>query len=81
MQELITRFLQSSHADPVYFVTGVVDLFSLILWGQLRKGLSNTQRALYRAIIVVAFLLTVACLSKYLGFIQEWKDLRTIFQP
>ncbi len=80
MQYLITRFLQNSHIDPVYFVTCIIDIVSYFLWGRLRKGLTTTERSLYKAIIFVAFVLTVASLSKVLGFFQEWKELKDIWK-
>jgi predicted MFS family arabinose efflux permease len=81
MQEIISRFLQSSHIDPVYFVTGIADIVALFLWGKLKKGLSNTQRALYKAIILVAIILTAAVLCKVFGVINDWKELKSIWKP
>ncbi len=78
MEEIVSRFLQASHIDPVFFITGIADILAYFLWKGLNKGLSNTQRALYKAIIFVAFALTSACLGKYFGFIKDWKELGVI---
>jgi len=76
MQYLITRFLESSHIDPVYLVTGIVDVLSIFLWWRLKGGLPDWKRSLYKAVIFVAILLTAAALSKYFGFISDWKELK-----
>ena len=76
MQYLITRFLESSGIDPVFFITGMVDVLSVFLWRRLKGGLPDWKRSLYRAVIFVAILLTAAALSKYFGLINEWKELK-----
>jgi hypothetical protein len=75
MQYLITHFLESSHIDPVYFITGIVDVISVFLWRRLKRGLPDWQRSLYRAVIFVAIVLTAYALSKYFGLIKDWKEL------
>ncbi len=75
MNYLITRFLESSHINPVYFITGIVDVLSVFLWWRLRGGLPDWKRSLYRAVIFVAIVLTAYALSKYFGLIKDWKEL------
>ncbi len=79
MRDLITRWILLSGIDPVYFITGIVDILALYLLGRLKKGLTVHQRALYKAVIVVAILLTAGVLSKVFGLITEWKDLKTLW--
>ena len=79
MKDLINRFLESSHVDPVYFITCIVDVVAILLWGKLKGGLSELQRSLYKAIIFVAIVLTAATLSKYFGVIKNWKELKSIW--
>lgn len=79
MRDLIVRFLESSHIDPVYFITGIVDIISIFLWGRLKGGLSNLQRSLYKAIIFVAMVLTAGALCKFFGLINDWKELKSIW--
>ncbi|MGB2867735.1 MAG: hypothetical protein WBD36_04745 [Bacteroidota bacterium] len=81
MKDLLVRYLQSSHSDPVYFLTFVVDIASIFLLGRLKHGLSDAQRALYKAVIVVAFMLTAVCLFKYFGVIKDWKELEGFLKP
>lgn len=76
MKHLIGRFLEAWHIDPVYFVIGMVDVFSVFLWMRLKGGLPEWQRSLFRAVILVAILLTAAALCKYFGLIKDWKDLK-----
>ena len=79
MQDLINRFLQSSHVDPIYFITCIADIVSVFLSTRLKRNLSVWQRSLYDAIIVVAIVLTAAVLCKYFGVIQDWKELKSIW--
>ncbi|MBI3004804.1 MAG: hypothetical protein HYY49_05245 [Ignavibacteriales bacterium] len=76
MKQLIARFLESSHVDPVYLIIGIVDLMSVFLWRRLRGGIPEWQRALFKAVIIVAIVLTAAALCKHFGLINDWKDLR-----
>ncbi len=80
MKELITDFLQSSHTDPVYFITLVIDIAAYFLGRKLKQGLSSTQRALYQSVIIVGVVLTSACLSKFFGLFQDWKELGMILK-
>ena len=79
MEDLIFRFLQSSHIDPLYFVTCIADIVAFFLWGRIKRVTSNTQRALYRAIILVAIVLTAGVLSRYFGLITDWKELESLW--
>jgi hypothetical protein len=79
MQDLINRFLVSSHIDPVYFITCIVDAISIFLWTRLKGHLTDLQRSLYRATIFVAIVLTAGALCKYFGFITDWKELESIW--
>jgi len=79
MEEIIARFLRSSHIDPFYFVTCLVDVLSVFLWRRLKGALSYSQRSLYNAIIVVAVVLTVVALCKFFGLIKDWKELESIW--
>lgn len=79
MKDLIFRFLQSTRVDPVYFITCILDVISIFLWGRLKRPLSNTQRSLYKAIILVAVALTAAALCKYFGLIKDWKEFESIW--
>ena len=79
MEEIIRRFLESSHTDPVYFVTCLVDVIAVFLWGKLKEGMPEYMRSLYKAIIFVAVVLTAGVLCKYFGVINDWKELRTIW--
>ncbi len=79
MRDIIIDFLQASHIDPLYLVTGVLDIVSIYLWTRLGLALSNSQRALYKAIIVVSFMLSAGVLCKYFGVIREWRDLLTVW--
>jgi hypothetical protein len=79
MQDLINRFLVSSHIDPIYFITGIVDVISIFLWRGLKGGLPDWQRALYKAMIFVAFVLTAGALCKFFGLITDWKELESIW--
>ncbi len=81
MKDIIVQFLQDSQIDPVYFITGILDIAAYILWGKLKGGLTNAQRALYKAVIVVAILLTAASLTKYFGYIKDWNELLSRFKP
>jgi len=76
MQYLITRFLESSHIDPVYLITGIVDVISFFLWRKLKRGLPDWQRSLFKAVIFVAIVLTAGALCKYFGLIKDWKELK-----
>jgi hypothetical protein len=76
MKYLIARFLESSHIDPVYLVIGIVDIISIFLWKRLQGGIPDWQRSLFRAVILVAILLTLGALCKYFGFIKDWKELK-----
>ena len=76
MQYLITRFLESSHIDPVFLITGIVDVISVYLWRKLKGGLPDWQRSLFRAVIFVAIVLTAGALCKYFGLIKDWKELK-----
>ena len=75
MNDLIVRFLQSTGIDPVYFITGILDIVSIFLWTTLKKPISDLQRSLVKAIILVAIVLTVAGLCKLFGFFTDWKQL------
>jgi hypothetical protein len=79
MQDLINRFLESSRIDPLYFVTCIVDVIAIFLWGRLKGGLSDLQRSLYKAVIFVAMVLTVGALCKFFGLIKDWRELRSIW--
>jgi hypothetical protein len=79
MQDLIFRFLKSSGVDPVYFITCIVDVIAIFLWVRLKRGLSDLQRSLYRAIILVAIVLTAGALCKFFGLIMDWKELESIW--
>ncbi len=79
MRDLITRFLISSGIDPVYFVTLLVDIVAIVFAGKLKRGLTVTQRSFYKAIILVAVLLTAGVLAKIFGFITSWKDLKSLW--
>jgi hypothetical protein len=72
MKDLLVRFLQSSHIEPVYFVTFVADLVALFLSRRLKRGLTDLQRALYWAIILVAITMTAGSLCKFFGIIKDW---------
>ena len=76
MQYLITRFLESSHIDPVFLITGIVDVISVYLWRKLKGGLPDWQRSLFRAVIFVAIVLTAGALCKYFSLIKDWKELK-----
>ena len=78
MEDIVSRFLQLSHTDPVYFITIVVDVLAIFLWGRLKRGLTDSERGLYRAVILVAMALSAATLSKFFGLINDWKELRSI---
>jgi hypothetical protein len=80
MKDLIVRFLQASRIDPVYFVTCVVDVIAIFLWRGLRRGTTATKSALYKAVILVAIVLTAASLSRFFGLIKHWKELEFIFR-
>ncbi|HEY6953544.1 MAG TPA: hypothetical protein VI758_14145 [Bacteroidota bacterium] len=75
MRDLLGRFLQSSGIDPVYFVTCIVDVISLFLWRKLKEPLTESQRALFKAVILVALVMTVYVLCKFFGVINDWRDL------
>ena len=79
MENLIARFLESSHIDPVYFVTCIVDIIALILWRRLKRGLSVLERSLYTAIILVAIVLTAGALCRLFGIIKDWKEFESIW--
>lgn len=79
MEDLLVRFLHSSGIDPVYFVTGIVDLISIFLWTRLKLHLSDVQRSMYKATIIVAILLTAGVLCKYFGFVTNWKDVESFW--
>ena len=80
MKDLISRLLQSSHIDPVYFVTCVLDVAALFLWKGLKRGTPPVQSALYKAVILLAILLTAGTLSKLFGLITEWKELESLWK-
>lgn len=80
MQDLISRFLASSRIDPVYFVTCIVDVISIFLWTRLKGALPDSQRSLYRAIILVAIVLTAGALCKFFGLIKDWKELESVWR-
>jgi hypothetical protein len=71
MQDLIFRFLKNSGIDPIYFITGILDVIAVFLWGRLKANLSNWQRAFYKAIILVAIALTAGAVCKFYGLITE----------
>ncbi len=77
MHDLIVRFLESSRIDPVYFITCIVDVIALFFWGKLKGGLPDWQRSLYRAVILVAIVLTAGVLCKFFGLIKNWKELES----
>jgi hypothetical protein len=79
MSDLIFRFLQSSRVDPVYFITCIVDVISVFLWRRLKRGLPVLQKSLYRAIILVAIVLTAGVLCKFFGLIKDWKEFESIW--
>ena len=79
MQDLIFRFLKSSGIDPVYFITGIIDVISLSLWRSLKRDLSDSQRALYKAVILVAIVLTAYALCKFFGLLINWKELESVW--
>jgi len=79
MEDLVNRFLQIQHIDPVYFVTTLIDVAAIYVWGKLKGGLSVTLRSLYNAIIVVAFVMTAAVVCKVFGVIDDWRELKTIW--
>ncbi len=79
MRDLVVRFLEYSHTDPVYFATCLIDVVSIFLWTKLKRPLSSFQRALYTAVIVVAFVLTAGVLCKYFGLFNDWKDLQSLW--
>jgi len=81
MRDLIVRFLQSSHVDPVYFFTCVVDVVSIFLWRKLSGPLTDFQRSMFKAVIVVAFVLTAGVLCKVFGLIKDWKELESVWRP
>jgi hypothetical protein len=80
MQYIIARFLESSHIDPVYFVTLIVDVVAVFLWFRLKRHLPTIQRSLHTAIIIVAIVLTAGVLFKYFGVIKDWKELRSLWK-
>jgi len=75
MRDLLVRFLQSTGIDPFYFVTCIVDAVSIVLWRRLKAPLSDSQRSIYRAIILVAFVLTAIAFCKFFGLIKDWKEI------
>jgi hypothetical protein len=79
MHELITRFLESSRIDPIYFFTWIVDVLAVFLWSRLKGSLSEWRRSLYKAVIVVAIVLTAGALCKFFGLINDWKELKSIW--
>lgn len=80
MKDILVRFLQSSHIDPVFFVTFVLDVAAYYLSKKLKKGISDLQRALYWAVILVAMAFTFASFAKVFGIIKDWNELRPIWQ-
>lgn len=79
MENLLSRFLELQHIEPVYFITCMVDIVAIVLWSSLKKGLSILQRSLYQAVILVAFLLTAGVLCRIFGLIHDWKDLEALW--
>ena len=80
MGNLISRFLASSHLDPIYFVTCIVDLVSIFLWRRLKEALPDTEKALYKAVIIVAIVLTAGALCKFFGLINDWSELESLWR-
>lgn len=80
MADLISRFLASSHIDPFYFVTCIVDVVSIFLWSRLEEALPDSVRSLYRAVIIVAIVLTAGALCKFFGLIKDWRELESIWR-
>lgn len=80
MDHIISRFLASSHIDPVVFITCVVDVVSIFLWRGLKGTMPETQRSLYKAVIIVAIVLTAGTLCKYFGVIKDWRELESIWK-
>ena len=80
MKDLISRLLQSSHIDPVYFVTAVLDITAYFLWRGLKRGTPPMQSALYKAVILLAILLTAGTLARLFGLITDWKELESIWK-
>jgi hypothetical protein len=80
MENILSRFLESSHIEPIYFITCMVDVLSILLWKKLKGGMPDWQRALYKAIILVAVVLTAAVTCRYFGFIKDWKELKSFWR-
>ena len=79
MKDLVFRFLQSSGIEPIYLVTGILDIISLSLWRALKKDLSDSQRALYKSVILVATALTAYAFCKFFGLLGDWKELESVW--
>jgi hypothetical protein len=80
MENLISRFLASSHIDPLYFVTCIVDVVSIYLWTRLKEALPDSERSLYKAVIIVAIVLTAGALCKFFGVVKDWRELESIWR-
>jgi hypothetical protein len=80
MVNLISRFLASTHLDPFYFTTCIVDVISFFFWRRLKDTLPDSEKALYKAIIIVAIVLTAGALCKFFGLINDWKELESIWR-
>lgn len=80
MENFISRFLASSHIDPFIFMTCIVDVVSIFLWRGLKETMPETQRSLYKAVIIVAIVLTAGALCKYFGLIKDWRELESIWR-